>query len=174
MDHQYQQGLYQTGDTQLPKSYSGIIAVLLIVIVILGSVATVLGLLNIRLFQQLTLQSDNAEPVSFAQLAAPEGRSAGTSTNSLGLSVKTLSAFDRNFYHLPQGVYITKVAPGSSAASQGVLTGDILISVESTPITDADALDNYLSGCSPEQYLKAVIFRGGRLYTVILTTGGLK
>ena len=174
MDHQYQQGLYQTGDTQLPKSYSGIIAVLLIVIVILGSVATVLGLLNIRLFQQLTLQSDTAEPVSFAQLAAAEGRSTGTNTNSLGLSVKTLSDFDHNFYHLPQGVYITEVAPGSSAASQGVLTGDILISVENTPIVDADTLENYLSACSPEQHLKVVIFRSGRLYTVTLTTGDLK
>lgn len=174
MDHQNQQGLYQTGDTQPPKSYSGIIATLLIIIVILGSIATVSGLLNIRLFQQLSLQSDNAEPVSFAQLANAESRSSGESTNPLGLSVKTLSVFDRNFYHLPQGVYITEVAPGSSAAVQGVLTGDILISVENTHIPDADTLETYLSGCSPEQSLKVVIFRTGRLYTVTLTTGGAK
>ena len=51
MEHQNQPGFYQTGYTQPPKSHNGIIAFLLIVIVLLGSVATVLGLLNIKLFQ---------------------------------------------------------------------------------------------------------------------------
>ena len=174
MDYQNQQGLYQTGDTQLPKSYSGIIAILLIVIVILGSVATVLGLLNIRLFQQLSLQSKDADPVNFAQLANTEVRAFDASTNALGISVKTLSVFDQKFYHLPQGVYITDVAPGSSAAVQGVLTGDILISVENTPIPDSDTLEQYLSSCTAGKALNAMIFRSGRLYTVTLTTGGAK
>lgn len=174
MDHQNQQGLYQTGDTRLPKSYSGIIAILLIVIVILGGIATVLGLLNIRLFRQLSLRSDNAGSVSFAQPANAEVRVYDTSTNTLGLSVKTLSVFDQKFYHLPQGLYVTDVAQDSSAATQGILAGDILISIENTPISDADTLEAYLSCCSPEQPLKVVIYRSGRLYTVTLTTGGQK
>ena len=168
MEHQNQPGFYQTGYTQPPKSHNGIIAFLLIVIVLLGSVATVLGLLNIKLFQKLSMQSETGAPVEFVQLA----KSTGGSTNALGISVKTLTSFDQKIYHLPQGVYITEVASGSSAASQGIVPGDILISIENVPVTDADTLNTYLSACNPQQPLKAVIFRSGRLYKVMLTLGG--
>ena len=129
-----QQGFYQTGYTQPPKSYRGIIALLLIIIVILGSITTILGLLNIRLFRKLSTQTEDVASLHFAQIAKAETQESG-SANTLGLTVKTLSVFDQKFYHLPQGVYITSVIPDSSAGKQGVLPGDILISVQSIPIT---------------------------------------
>lgn len=48
LDHQY-----NIGHTAPPKSHGGIIAVLLIVIIFLGGVISILGLLNISLFQKL-------------------------------------------------------------------------------------------------------------------------
>ncbi len=44
---------YQTGSTRPKKSKSGLIAVLLAAVIILGGIVTILGFLNIRLFQKL-------------------------------------------------------------------------------------------------------------------------
>ena len=44
---------YQTGSTRPKKSKSGLIAALLAAVIILGGIVTLLGFLNIRLFQKL-------------------------------------------------------------------------------------------------------------------------
>ena len=167
MDHPTQQNFYQTGDTQPPKNYRVIISLLLVVIVILGSVVTILSLLNIRLTQKLSMQSETAIPVQLAALA--EEQQSDENTNILGFSAKTLSVFDQKFYHLPQGVYITDVTPGSSADKQGVLPGDILIAIQNTPVTEAQALEDYLRNCTSGQTVKLVFFRDGKQRTAHLT-----
>lgn len=53
MQKQFDNQTYQTGQTAPPKSKSGVIAVLLAVIILLGGVISILGLMNIRLFRQL-------------------------------------------------------------------------------------------------------------------------
>ena len=164
-----QESLYQTGDTQPPKSNRGIIALLLITIVILGSITTLLGLLNIQLFRKLKLQTQDPDSLHFAQIARTE--QANADTNPLGLSVKTLSAFDQNFYHLPQGVYITDVRPGSRADKQGVMPGDILISIQNIPITDESTLETYLDTCIQGQLLSGILVRNGKRYSVYFTVG---
>lgn len=52
-------GVYQTGSTQPPKSHGGLIAGLLAAVIFLGGIASALGVLNIRLFQQM---QDAPEP----------------------------------------------------------------------------------------------------------------
>ena len=49
-------GEYGTGRTQPPKSHSGVIAILLIAVILLTGILTLLGFLNIRMFQQLQQQ----------------------------------------------------------------------------------------------------------------------
>ena len=64
----WEQNFYQTGSTRPPKSYRGLIAALLVLVIFLGGIVSALGLLNIRLFKQVseqTLQED--DPVSFSQ-----------------------------------------------------------------------------------------------------------
>lgn len=56
-------GEYGTGRTQPPKSHSGIIAVLLIAVIFLLGTITLLGFLNIRMFQQLN-QREKDQDVS--------------------------------------------------------------------------------------------------------------
>ena len=53
-------GTYQTGSTQPPKHYRGVIAALLITVTCLGGLASALGIINIRLLAQLEEQADNA------------------------------------------------------------------------------------------------------------------
>lgn len=59
---------YQTGNTCPPKRHSVLIAVLFVAVILLGGISSALGLLNIRLFQQLNNQNDSdSAPVHFSQ-----------------------------------------------------------------------------------------------------------
>ena len=66
---------YGTGRTDPPKSRTGLMAVLLILVIFLTGIVTVLGVLNIRLFRQLSAREEEAElSISFTQEeSAPEG-----------------------------------------------------------------------------------------------------
>jgi len=62
-DDQY----YGTGNTEPPKERNGPMALMLILIIFLFGIITVLGILNIRLFQELKLRKKEAElSISFA------------------------------------------------------------------------------------------------------------
>lgn len=56
---------YQTGSTRPPKNHGGLIAVLLVAVILLGGIASVMSVLNIRLSRQLRSQTDPSNPVSF-------------------------------------------------------------------------------------------------------------
>jgi len=59
---------YQTGSTQPPKSYRGLIAALLVIIIFLGGIVSALSLLNVKLFWQINGESDLEDSsVRFAQ-----------------------------------------------------------------------------------------------------------
>ena len=62
---------YGTGRTDPPKSHTGLVAVLLVLVIFLTGIVTVLGVLNIRLFQRLAAQEEEQElPISFTQTEA--------------------------------------------------------------------------------------------------------
>ena len=61
-------GVYETGHTRPPKSRGGLIAVLLICMIFLTGLVTVMGLMNIRMFRQLTAAQEETVPaISFDQ-----------------------------------------------------------------------------------------------------------
>ena len=59
--------IYGTGNTQPPKSYGGIIALLLIIVIFLSGIISVLGLMNVKLFKELKQMNRQEQdmPVSF-------------------------------------------------------------------------------------------------------------
>nr|MBQ8244423.1 trypsin-like peptidase domain-containing protein [Oscillospiraceae bacterium] len=57
--------IYGTGPTQPPKSRGGIVALMLILIIFLCGIITVLGVLNVRMFQQLKDRERNELSISF-------------------------------------------------------------------------------------------------------------
>lgn len=63
-EYTWDDGTYQTGAAQPGKGQSGIIAGLLAATIFLGSIASALGLMNIRLLRQLAQQDDPVLPVS--------------------------------------------------------------------------------------------------------------
>ena len=63
-------GAYGTGRTSPPKTHSGLVALLLVLIIFLVGIATVLGLLNVRLFRELNThqeEPDDPLPISFTE-----------------------------------------------------------------------------------------------------------
>ena len=79
-DDSWDDSIWQTGSTEPPKSRGGLIALLLILVIFLCGIITLLGILNIRLFQKLQLQQNQDLAISFtvsetlnASLDTPEG-----------------------------------------------------------------------------------------------------
>ena len=52
---------WQTGSTNPPKSRGGLVAVLLVLVIFLSGIVTVLGILNVKLFQQLKQQESHED-----------------------------------------------------------------------------------------------------------------
>jgi len=69
----YEPGKYETGRTNPPKSHTGLIAVLLVVVIFLSGLVSFLGVLNVRLFAQLQAmpEKEDEEKVSFISETHP-------------------------------------------------------------------------------------------------------
>ena len=89
----------------------------------------------------------------------------------LGITGERVSSFYQLYYRLPQGLYITEVREGSAADHVGIEVGDILMAIDNTAITGSDMLKTVLYGYAPGDQIQAVIYRGGRQYSVTVTLG---
>ena len=85
---------------------------------------------------------------------------------SLGVSGQILSAFDRMYYRLPQGIYITQVSPGSNAEAQGIRPGDIILEFEGQQITDSDTLNAAINSYQAGDSVLLKIYRKGEAFEV--------
>ena len=61
-------GVYGIGNTQPPKNHGGIIALLLIIVIFLSGIISILGIMNVKLFNKLEelSQTSNQVPMSFS------------------------------------------------------------------------------------------------------------
>ena len=165
---QQPQSTYQTGSTKPPKSYRGLVLFLLGVVIFLGGIATALGFTNVQLFKALNGQEEAApNAVDFA--SQPEDRAAAESAQEtgLGFSGETVSEFWHTYHGLPRGIFVQSVAPGSPAALQGILPGDILVQVEDTPISSLEQLQAFLSGVETDS-VTVILHREQEAFTVQL------
>ena len=69
-NHPWDDSVYGTGRTEPPKSHGGTVALLLILIIFLCGIITVLGVLNVRLFQKLNTRRESEQSISFRRGAA--------------------------------------------------------------------------------------------------------
>lgn len=165
---------YETGSTQPPKNHGGVISVLLVVIIILGSVATGLGLLNVRLFRLLAAQRQTqdttpllsacagqttSEQTTQSALSLPNGGTPSETQTRLGLECVSVSEFDRSFYQLPYGCLVLQVEQNSCADAAGILSGDVIVALERQAVTSTDALSQALDSCAPGQTVSIRLYR---------------
>lgn len=159
------QQTYRTGGTQPPKSHGGLVAFLLVVIIFLCGISTALGLMNIRLFRQLTaFATEETGPITFSQ---SDGITRDAPDTPLGFMGQAVPPFWQNYHDLPPGIYVTKVIAGSHAATQGVLPGDVLVAINGSPVTDMETLQQALSENAPGDTVTASFIR--REQEILLT-----
>ncbi len=105
-----------------------------------------------------------AERVAIALIREGRVRRAylGIGGQRQALSRRVVRHFD-----LPQdsGVRIDSVAPESPAARAGFLRGDIVLSLEGTPVTDVDDLQRLLGAPAIDRQIVVVALRGTQLVT---------
>ena len=180
----WEQRSYQTGYTNPKKSSRGILAILLVAVIFFCGIATAFSLLNIRLFKDFT-KSSSAVSMRFSNTRAaaePEASTAGTQPQLafyaeedliagipvLGATVQPLSSFDQLYYHLPSGLYVTKVHPNTPATEKGLVPGDILISLDDQQIPDIHTLQRLLDDRRPGDTVKIILYRSGKHYEIDL------
>jgi hypothetical protein len=145
---------FQTGRTAPPKSYGGLIAFLLVLIIFLCGIVSILSLMNIRLFriiqsqksQDVSLQMRTCAPASpTEEPAATMAAEYGSFHPGLGIFGQEITPFYQQYYQIPQGIYISEISQDSHSYAQGLRPGDILIRFNDDPITDSDSLQLLLS-----------------------------
>jgi len=93
---------------------------------------------------------------------------------TLGITGESVPRYYELYYHFPSGLYITEVDESSQAYQAGIVEGDILISVDGTPITDMDSLNTLLYGYQAGDTVTVIIFRSGHQGKVDLVLGEAK
>lgn len=165
-EYQPEPDSYRTGSTQPPKSYRGLIAFLLGLVIFLCGISTALGLMNIKLRWQLNQQTDG-DAVAFSrcdeETLAPLDAAA---CFSIGFCGEEISDFWNVYGELPQGIYITDVM--ESAAAKGILPGDILVSLDGVPVTQVQTLRSLLDARAPGDAVVVTIYRDGAQISVTL------
>ena len=145
---------YDTGCTRPPKSHSGMIAALLILIILLCGVVSVLGVLNIRLFQKLSQQEEEASAIAFAQeveetTTAPTEQPAAPADSDVTMDLHTAP---QDLENVPQTgglslqeIYernIPSVVSVSCTLSSGSASGTgVILSGQGYIVTNAHVID---------------------------------
>ena len=173
-DQPWNQSSYQTGSTQPPKKRGGLVAVLLAAVIFLSGISSALGVLNIKLINQLQENEEDYHPVRFyqADTIMENGiTDEGSPVAGLGIEGETVPVAYQRYYRLPAGVSITKVLPGGAAEKAGLVVGDILLSIGDVRITSTDELSAALYSHKAGDTLQLVVYRGHRQINVSLTLG---
>ena len=88
---------------------------------------------------------------------------------AIGISGEQLPAAARVYYGLPEGVYVTYVAPDSGAWEAGVRKGDIITAISGTAVSSVDALNTVKNRYSAGDTITLTIYRSGQTADVDIT-----
>ena len=132
----WQENYYRTGSTNPPKNRNALLTVLLVAVIILGGVASVLGIMNVRLFRQVNrAESQTAgQPQFYAGEQIPSMPIPAEAGEGVALELETTPAGAENIPQaggLPlQQIYsqtidsvvsISCTGPGGSSTGTGVV-----------------------------------------------------
>ena len=90
---------------------------------------------------------------------------------TLGIRGNSVTRFDQSYFRVPAGLHIGYVDPASDAFSLGIQPGDILISLNGTPVTDQKALDTLVNALKIGDSVAALFYRDGQEVACVLTVG---
>ena len=171
---------YRTGSTTPPKSHSGLIAILLVLVVFLAGLVSILSMLNIKLFSAF-YEMQQTEDVPLALeigddmiddlLTIDEMPVAASDNKSIGILGDPVTAVYQKHFALPEGLFITYVEEYSTAHREGLQEGDVLISLDGHPMTEDHSLMDFLEQRDLGDSCKALVYRRDtdEQFTITLT-----
>lgn len=170
-NYDYEPSTYRTGSTRPPKSYGGIIALLLVVVIALCGIISMLSIANIRLTRKIQADQEQQElsiinsHTQYDATSPMDNVPADISSVDfpLGIVGESVSTLYQLYYGLPGGVLISKTEHAAIAP------GDILLSIDGIRILDADALSQQLAAHTPGDRVQAEFYRAGEQFSVTLT-----
>lgn len=118
-------------------------------------------------------------PANRAAFIVPQLIQSGKVTDfglaDLGLQSTTIDATAAAQLQLPvkNGVLVTSVDSSGPAAQAGLKTGDVIVRINSTAVTDEAGLQDNVLNKSPGEQVTLQIYRGNQLSTVNVTLGKL-
>ncbi|MBQ3193472.1 MAG: trypsin-like peptidase domain-containing protein [Oscillospiraceae bacterium] len=154
-DEQY----YGTGPTQPPKDKGGVLALMLILVIFLSGIVTVLGILNIRLFQELQVKQKEADlSIAFTteavteEAAVPVPASVAQQTEPVPFASMNIQQSPQSIDNVPmegglplQEIYtqnIPSVVSISCTGYGGASTGTgVVLSADGYIVTNAHVVD---------------------------------
>lgn len=173
-------GTYQTGPSSPPSGQSTAVTVLLMAVIFLGSMASALGVMNVRLLQELVQQENVALELDVATgnetVAAVDNFFHGDTPQEeplpeeemlqlrLGIRVQEINTLSRQYWDLTSGLEVIYVSSGSALRQ-----GDILVAVNGRSLADLSDLCSVVDGASDGEVLQLSVLRVGQYHTVEVT-----
>lgn len=167
-------GTWQTGRTQPPKHYNGLIAFLLVLVILLSGISSALSIMNLKLYQKLNVVEHDAQ-VSFSRSSEAQAPTAAVHEEvqilqtHLGISGTMIPKVYQRYYKLPGGIYISRVADKSEAQEKGLVAGDIIIALNGQAIQEGMTLDLLVQSLTAGDSVELSVSRSGSVFTVTLT-----
>ena len=173
-DYRNHTGTYQTGRTQPPKRYRGVLAFLIGLVILLSGISTALSIMNLKLYWKLNTV-EPAPKVAFSRAEdVPQPTEAVHEEvrelqEHLGITGTVIPAVYQRYYKLPNGIYVSRVAERSEAKEKGLVAGDIISALDGYPIFDGSMLDVWADGKEEGDQVELTIFRSGSEIRLTLT-----
>ena len=173
-DFRNETGTYQTGRTQPPKHYRGVLAFLIGLVILLSGISTALSIMNLKLYWKLNTV-EPAPQVSFSRTdQVPQPTEAVHEEvrelqEHLGISGTVIPAVYQRYYKLPQGIYVSRIAEHSEAKEKGLLAGDIITALDGHSVHDGSMLDLWSEEKEEGEEVELTVYRSGSEVFLTLT-----
>lgn len=167
-------GTYQTGRTQPPKHYQGVLAFLIGLVILLSGISTALSIMNLKLYWKLNTV-EKAPQVTFSRAEdVPRPTEAVHEEvrelqEHLGITGTVIPDVYQRYYKLPNGIYVSRVAERSEAQERGLVAGDIITALDGHPIHDGAMLDIWSEKKEEGDPVELTLYRTGSELRMTLT-----
>ena len=159
-------GTYQTGRTQPPKHYRGILAFLIVLVILLSGISTALSIMNLKLYWKLNTV-EHTPQVAFSRADnSPQPTEAVHEEvrelqEHLGISGTVIPDVYQRYYKLPQGIYVSQVADYSEAKEKGLVAGDIITGLDGQAVQNDLQLDQWADKKESGDPVEMTVYRSG-------------
>ena len=173
-DFRNETGTWQTGRTQPPKHYRGLVAFLIVLVILLSGISTALSIMNLKLYWKLNTAEKNPQVAFSRSDEVPQStdvvhEEVRVLQDHLGISGTWIPEVYQRYYKLPTGIYVSQVATGSEAKEKGILAGDIITQIDGHAIQDHRFLDIWASTMTTGNSVDLMLYRSGSEVSVTLT-----